>query len=99
MAPGTTRRDLVFAVVAATSGLALSCSKSPPATCSSSELTPDDHKLRTTLGYVDRTPDPSKPCMKCSQYLPAPAADQCGGCKLIKGPIHPQGYCNVFTPA
>jgi hypothetical protein len=54
--------------------------------------------VRKTLAYVDRTPDPSKPCVKCLQYVPAAEADQCGGCKLMKGPIHPKGYCTAFAP-
>jgi hypothetical protein len=74
------------------------CGKSPPATCSSPALTPDELKVRATLAYVDNTPDPSKPCIKCTQYIPAPAADQCGGCKLMKGPVHPKGFCNAFAP-
>jgi hypothetical protein len=93
------RRLLLYsAATLALESIALGCSKSPPATCTSSSLSADDLKVRTTLAYVDKTPDPGKPCVKCLQYIPAPAADQCGACKVMKGPVHPSGYCNAFAP-
>jgi hypothetical protein len=95
------RRQLLQYSVAsvALSALSFACAKSPPASCNTSALGAEDLKVRTTLGYVDRSPDPSKPCVKCIQYIAASAADQCGGCKVMKGPVHPKGYCNVFAPA
>jgi hypothetical protein len=59
------------------------------------KLTAEDKKLRETLRYTDRSPDPQKLCNACQQYLPNTDAD-CGGCKLIKGPIHPAGSCTAF---
>ena len=78
-------------------GAVSACKKSPPASCPAGTLSPDEAKIRTTLGYVDRTPEPAKPCLKCQQYVPAPAEDQCGSCKIMKGPIHPLGSCNAFA--
>ncbi|HET7538675.1 MAG TPA: hypothetical protein VFK05_02350 [Polyangiaceae bacterium] len=71
------------------------CKKSPPATCPPSSLTPDDLRVRSTLGYVDASTDAAKTCAKCQQYVPA---DPCGSCKVVKGAIHPQGYCRAFAP-
>lgn len=93
------RRRLLFVSASALALLGAACKSSGPASCTDvSGLEPDELNARNALGYVDRTPDPTKPCIKCQQYVPAPAADQCGGCKVLKGPIHPQGYCKVFAP-
>lgn len=70
------------------------CKKSTPATCPSSNLTPDDLQIRTALGYTDASADAAKTCAKCQQYVPA---DPCGSCKVVNGPIHPDGYCRVFV--
>ena len=92
------RRLLLYSASSVTLvSLTLACQKAPPAICTSSSLTADDLKMRATLGYADKATDPGRPCVKCQQYLPAPAADQCGGCKLMKGPVHPNGSCNVFA--
>lgn len=65
-------------------------------TCPPTQLSPEDEKIRQALRYTDHSPDPEKLCNGCQQYLPNPDAD-CGGCKLMKGPIHPAGYCTAFA--
>lgn len=50
---------------------------------------------REALGYLDTSPDPAKTCDQCQQYIPA--AEQCGECKVLKGPIHPRGSCRAFV--
>jgi len=90
------RRSLLFA----SAGLAVfgaGCKKVPP-TCPPGNLGKDELAVRATLGYVDQTPDPGKPCVRCVQYIPATGGSHCGGCKIMKGPIHPNGYCTVFAP-
>ena len=37
-------------------------------------------------------PSADKDCANCVQYVEA-APNTCGGCKLVKGPINPKGYC------
>jgi hypothetical protein len=94
-----TRRSLLIATGCAL-GLvgAGGCKKAGPASCTDvSGLTPEERNVRTTLGYTDRTPIPGKPCIKCVQYVTATSSDQCGGCKVMKGPVHPAGYCRVFA--
>jgi hypothetical protein len=61
-----------------------------------SSLAPMDAQLRTALGYIDATPNPSQKCLTCIQYVPA-APDACGTCKLVKGPINPEGYCKSWA--
>ncbi len=85
---------LVCSVTLGISALAPGCKRSE--TCPPSPLTPEDTKLRETLHYTDRSPNPDKLCNGCQQYLPNTDAD-CGGCKLMKGLIHPAGYCAAFS--
>lgn len=93
------RRGLLLAcgaclTLAATAG----CKGSGPGSCNdTSKLSPEDVSARTALAYVDVTPEPGKVCLKCIHYIQAPAADQCAGCKLLKGPIHPNGHCRVYV--
>jgi len=88
------RRLLLFSASALALIAGAGCKKSPPATCPPSSLTEDDLHVRAVLGYVDSSVDPAKTCAKCQQYEPA---DPCGSCKVVKGAIHPNGYCRVFV--
>ena len=60
-------------------------------------LEPGDIATRTGLGYVDKSTEAGKNCAGCIQFVPA-APDACGGCKAVKGPINPAGYCKAFAP-
>lgn len=93
-----TRRRLLLVAPAAALAFAAACKKGPPASCGdTSSLTPDELATRSSLGYVDRSPDVTQECSKCRQYLPASSKDACGGCKIMKGPIHPRGTCRAFA--
>ena len=59
-------------------------------------LSASDAQVRTSLGYVDKSPEPGKSCTGCQQFIPA-APDACGSCKVLKGPINPGGYCKSFA--
>ena len=68
-------------------------------TCTdTSGLTEAEVTMRTQLQYVDESPDPEKLCSNCALYTAAPAEGQCGGCTVVKGPIHPDGYCTSWAP-
>lgn len=89
------RRDLLLYSAALGAGaLAPACKGRE--TCPPAKLAAEDSKLRETLHYTDRSPNPDKLCSGCQQYLPNTDAD-CGGCKLLKGLIHPAGYCAAFS--
>jgi hypothetical protein len=60
-------------------------------------LSASDAQVRSSLGYVDSSVEPGKSCTKCLQFVPA-APDACGTCKVVKGPINPNGYCKSFAP-
>jgi hypothetical protein len=95
-----TRRHLLSVAPATFAGLALAaCAKKEPDACTSTlGLTQEEIKTRTSLGYRDREADPNKTCAKCSQYVEPKNVEDCGACKVLKGPVHPRGGCNVFTP-
>jgi hypothetical protein len=69
-----------------------------PASCDdTATLSADERTARTTLGYADRSPDPNKACRACQQWVVAARDGGCGSCKLLKGPIHPEGTCKAFA--
>lgn len=73
--------------------------KNGPASCNDvSTLSADQQNTRSTLGYEDSSDQPGKNCAKCAQYVAPPHADQCGGCRVLPGTVHPNGYCRAFTP-
>jgi hypothetical protein len=53
--------------------------------------------LRRTLQYKAKADDPAKQCSGCAQFQPGAYAD-CGGCKLITGPVRAEGGCLSFAP-
>jgi hypothetical protein len=93
-----TRRHLLVLGVSALSLLAAAgCKKGPPVSCSDvSALTPDEINVRNMLAYTDQSPETGKSCSVCQQYNAPPSIDQCGSCKILKGPVHPNGYCKSF---
>ena len=60
-------------------------------------LAPDEASARTTLAYAEPAPDRTRTCASCQQFVPAPNDGACGSCKVLKGPVHPDGTCKVFT--
>jgi hypothetical protein len=76
---------------------ATACSKGPASCNDVSSLSADQQNTRSTLGYLDTSDQPGKTCAKCAQYVAPPKADACGGCKVLPGTVHPNGYCRAFT--
>ena len=75
------------------------CGKSQPKALSCSDttaLSSADAQVRTSLMYVDNSVEPGKSCANCQQFLPT-GPNVCGGCKVLKGPINPAGYCKSFV--
>lgn len=60
-----------------------------------SGLSEADAATRTSLSYVDASPEAGKNCLNCQLYTGG--ADACGSCTVVKGPIHPQGYCTAWA--
>ena len=76
------------------------CKKDPPKpfTCTDTTgLADEEARARVTLGYVDHAPEAIKSCVACQQFVASPIAGRCGQCKILKGPVHPDGTCKVFS--
>lgn len=93
-----TLRLLVVAPVAA--AVLTGCSKkTEPDSCQDVSALSDAEKAsRAALQYVDNSPYPEKYCADCNFWQPAKEPGLCGGCQLVKGPVHPKGYCTAFAP-
>jgi len=73
------------------------CHKAAALTCTdTSALAPGDIMIRTQLAYVDMSTEAGKVCSGCQQFQPA-APGACGTCKVVKGPINPNGNCKSFV--
>lgn len=96
-----TRREALrggLSIAAGAAGLmVLGCDKKELSCTDTAGLSAQELQTRSSLGYVDVTPDPAKPCETCQFYVAA-APDKCGGCSVVKGPIHPRGYCKSWAP-
>ncbi len=60
-------------------------------------LTEAEIAARTNLNYVDKTAVEGKQCDNCALYIAAAEGANCGTCQTIKGPIHPEGYCDIWV--
>lgn len=106
MADRITRRELIkrtlfLPVVAAGAGMAFAaCGDDGEGelTCTdTSGLQPAELQVRQQQAYTDDSPHADKTCDNCRFWQPPPQQDACGGCQVIKGPIHPKGYCNLWA--
>lgn len=52
---------------------------------------------REATNYVDETPIEDQYCANCQLYVEPEAGAQCGGCQVVPGPIHPDGYCDLWV--
>jgi hypothetical protein len=74
------------------------CGGSGPDCSSTAGLDQGAIANRTTQQYVEQSLRASSHCSNCRFYT-AGAANACGTCQLIAGPINPGGYCNLFSAA
>lgn len=87
----------VASAVLAFPSLPSGCSRKPSC-IDVTGLSPEEVRARNdTAAYTDAAPDPSKKCSVCAQWVPAPSPTACGGCKVVKGPINPEGWCKLFV--
>lgn len=76
---------------------AVACSAEPVFSCTDvTGLAPFDITTRATLRYADRSPDPDRTCKRCVQFISG-VSGACGTCKVMRGPVHPNGTCSSFT--
>ena len=71
--------------------------KTEPDSCQDVSALGDAEKTaRSALQYTDTGPA-DKQCNKCNFWQAPADPAQCGGCQLVKGPIHPKGSCTAFA--
>lgn len=75
----------------------VACSKKTSCLDVSGLSSEEVNQRNNVAAYVDQAPDASKKCSICVQYVPA-APNACGTCKVVKGPINPEGTCKLFVP-
>jgi hypothetical protein len=97
------RRTFLVGIPTATVALTVlqGCKESKTLSCNATEalspLSEAERKARSSSQYVESSKLATKNCENCAHYEAPPGADQCGGCKVVKGPIHPGGYCNLWV--
>lgn len=78
------RRALLQYAVGTASGVAI-CSALPNPATAAPKIS------KKAVAYQDQ-PNGDKRCDKCAQFEPPNA------CKMVEGPISPQGSCRIFVP-
>jgi len=63
-----------------------------------SGLTDAEAQYRTSLEYVDESPDTERLCKNCALFVMPEGESPCGTCTLIRGPIAAGGYCTSWVP-
>jgi hypothetical protein len=61
-------------------------------------LAPGDIEARKNLDYKELAEKPELACRNCAQYVP-PSGSNCASCRVMRGPVHPEGWCKVFAPS
>ena len=62
-------------------------------------LSEQEVSQREQLQYVAQSPKDDQLCSNCRFWQPSQdESTACGGCQLIKGPIHPNGWCQTWAP-
>jgi len=93
------RRLLEGAAGTATSLVLGGCKAKLPDACTDVTGLPEGEvQARMALAYVDATPFAGKKtCESCQQYVAPAKEGACGGCKVLRGPVHPNGYCKSYA--
>lgn len=65
-------------------------------TCEPQELSQQEIQVRQSLKYVDQSPITHRTCLNCKVFTLPKQGFSCGGCKIVPGPIHKNGYCTAW---
>lgn len=55
-------------------------------------------QTRTANNYVEPSPEADQQCDNCGLWQEPAAGEDCGGCTVVQGPIHPEGWCSIWVP-
>jgi len=97
------KRSLVVLGAAAGAGAVLAgCGDDGDAggelSCTETEgLTDAEKQLRQQQEYTDDSPFEDKVCDNCRFWQAPQQEGTCGGCQVVKGPIHPKGHCKLWA--
>lgn len=92
-------KTIALGAVAAGAGVLLSAcgsEESGPNCTDVSGLNAAQQATRTNLNYVEHSTMQGKNCANCSLFT-AGAANACGTCSAVPGPINPGGHCNAWA--
>ena len=59
-------------------------------------LAPAAVATRESQAYTDTSAHADRKCNNC-RFFTAGAANACGTCQVVQGPIHPDGFCNLWA--
>ncbi|HJL14646.1 MAG TPA: high-potential iron-sulfur protein [Sandaracinaceae bacterium LLY-WYZ-13_1] len=67
-------------------------------TCTdTSGLEPAALQTRQSQNYTDHSPNEGQQCDNCRFYQAPQQEGSCGSCQVIQGPVHPEGYCDLYA--
>jgi len=90
--------QILGAVPVMSAALAACGKKEGPDSCSDvSALSDAEKTARSALQYVDHSAQPDKHCNNCNLFQAPADPSQCGSCQIVKGSIHPDGYCTGWV--
>ena len=75
---------------------AMACSKKALECAGDMDLPASARNARKSAEYLEHATDPKRACRRC-RYWQDEGKDQCGGCTLLRGAIHPDGTCRLFA--
>lgn len=58
---------------------------------------PTSESLRSSLHYADSAQNPTQSCSACTFFTAGDAAQSCGKCVIMSGPVNPKGHCDSWT--
>ncbi len=62
-----------------------------------SGLAEADKATRLNNKYLEKSATAGKQCSGCALFQAPAAGAKCATCQVVKGPISPEGYCNLFA--
>lgn len=100
-APFSRRRALTLlggaGTVAFVSAVLPGCGEKALTCTDTTGLTPQQVAQRKGLQYVDKSTVADKNCTNCQFYQAASDPKSCGGCQIMPGVVHPDGYCSSWA--
>jgi hypothetical protein len=62
-----------------------------------SGLDESQKNTRIVLQYMDKSAVEGQSCANCMKYVEPTSANTCGTCRVVAGPINPEGHCAAWA--